>query len=105
MAGGSIEPRDSGLHDCHESDSRRITENSNRTRDDGEETMRAPGHMSSYQLYFRDPLTRKFVAVDGLVIKTVVSVPTTADGVRHHIPQLRRGIPSMSYRGNPIWPK
>lgn len=63
--------------------------------------MRSPGHMSRYQVYFRDPLTRKFVAIEGLVVNTVVR----RGEIHHHVPQLRRGVPSMSYRGNPIWVK
>jgi len=68
--------------------------------------MRAAGEQKRYQLYFRDPLTRKFVAVEALVIDTeVVPRRFNSDQPAHHIPKLRRGIPSMSYRGNPIWAK
>ena len=68
--------------------------------------MRAPGHEKRYQVYFRDPLTRKFVPIEALVIDTeVVPRVYNSDLPAHHIPKLRRGIPSMSYRGNPIWVK
>ena len=67
--------------------------------------MRAPGHEGRYQVYFRDPLTRKFVAIEGLSVDT--EAVRVNDGLRITIHQqkLRRGIPSMSYRGNPIWPR
>jgi hypothetical protein len=68
--------------------------------------LRAPGHEKRYQVYFRDPLTRKFVAIEALTIDTeVVHRRFNSDQPAHHKPKLRRGIPSMSYRGNPIWAK
>ncbi len=47
-----------------------------------------------YQVYYRSPVTRKFVAVDRLVVKLDKAMKE---------PELRNGIPALSYRGNPIW--
>ncbi len=66
--------------------------------------MRSPGHEKRYQVYFRDPITRKFVPIQHLVVDTDV-VSDRGFKESHHVPKLRRGIPSMSYRGNPIWQK
>jgi hypothetical protein len=64
---------------------------------------------SEYQTYYRDPITRKFVAIDGLMVKVKfrfdVDPPKGVSLKQETTPKLRDGIPSLSYRGNPIWPK
>ena len=61
------------------------------------ETVNQPRKWSrEYQTYYRDPVTRKFVPITGLVVKLEKDLKSF---------QLSGGIPSLSYRGNKIWQK
>ena len=47
-----------------------------------------------YQTYYRDPLTRKFVAIEGVQVQLETGLKE---------PKLSDGIPTLSYFGVRLW--
>jgi len=58
---------------------------------------RITGSKKKYQTYYRDPITRAFVAIEG--VTATLEEESTIQGQKFR-PQLSGGIPLISWKGN-----